>query len=242
MKPFPSRPSCLTLQLTAAAALITAASTAAAGRPMATEDAAISDAGSCQLEVWSERSRDERSHWVKPACTPVDNLELALGVARVHGDGSGRSSRIEGHLKYLLRETTAQQSGYGLFLGELRDRGQPARAGERVLKGMTTIPLADEALVLHLNAGLARQRGDGSRRIRGLWSAALDRELGGQTRGFVEAFGTGGDRPAWQAGVQHQLVPGRLQLDASVGSVAGRWRDTHQVTVGLVVFADALLR
>lgn len=239
----PLRRNHLALPITAlAAACLVASPEALAGRPMATEDAALSEAGSCQVEVWTERGRDERYHWVKPACVPFEHIEFALGGARVRADDGERSSLIEGHIKYLLRESTGQQAGYGLFLGEHRDRSAPGRAGERVLKAMTTVPLIDETLVVHLNAGVSRERDGTSRRVRGLWSAALDRELGGQTRGFVEAFGTGSDRPSWQVGLQHQLAPGRLQLDASVGSVVGRWRDNRQLSVGLVIFAPGLLR
>ncbi len=238
------RPRALAASVSLAFALtgLAAAPTAWAGRPMATEDASVGDAGTCQLEAWTERSRADRSHWLKPSCVPFGSTEFALGAARVRDDAGERSSRLEWHVKHLLRETTGEQAGYGLFLGALRDRSAPGRSGERALKAMATLPLDGETLVMHLNAGLVRERNDGQRRTRALWSAALDRELWSETRGFVEAFATGSDRPAWQVGVQHQLLPGRLQVDAGIGSVAGRWRDTRQATVGLVFFTPALLR
>ncbi|MBA4151384.1 MAG: hypothetical protein C0509_02385, partial [Acinetobacter sp.] len=65
--------------------------------------------------------------------------------------------------------------------------------------------------------------------------------VGENTRAAVESFGQLGERPNWQAGMLHEVIPGTLQIDASVGSEFGHWRGTRLVTMGLVWFSPVFL-
>jgi hypothetical protein len=232
------RTRCLPLAAALTAALATP-TTAHAGRPLATDDAAVVEAGSCQLEAWTARERGARGLWLNPSCNLTGQTELALGGARVRADGEDRVSVLTWQAKHLLRAHDASQAGYALALG-----GERARlAGERslFLNGIATLPLGSVNRLLHLNLGAVRAPEDGGPRRRALWGLALDGEVAADTRASLESFGLGGERARWQAGLAHEIVPGRLQIDASVGSALGRWRDTRSVTLGLV-FVTPVLR
>ena len=60
---------------------------AVAGRPFVIDDARLTDAGSCQLEVWGESHTDSKEWWAVPACNPTGNLELTLGAGRARSPG-----------------------------------------------------------------------------------------------------------------------------------------------------------
>ena len=47
-----------------------------AGRPLASDDAGTADAGTCQVEVWAERSDRDRATVIAPACGIAKGVEL----------------------------------------------------------------------------------------------------------------------------------------------------------------------
>jgi hypothetical protein len=232
----------------ALAALVVAsvASGAHAGRPLATDDAAIVDHGACQLELWLERDRGSRASWANPGCNPFGRTEFALGGARVRGDDAHDATVTAWQVKHLLRAFDERTAGFALALRNERDprvhAGLPPLQGDTELKGIATWLLAGEALLLHANAGALRQREAGDeplRRTRAIWAAALDAELLPATRASLEGFGVGSERLRWQAGLRHALRDG-LQIDFAFGAQAGRWSDSRQVNVGLVVVHPVL--
>jgi hypothetical protein len=218
-----------------------------AGRPLATDDAAIVDPGACQLELWLERDRGSRALWANPGCNPFGATEFALGGARVRQGDAGAVTVTAWQVKHLLRAFDERTAGFALALRNERDRrvhaGLPPLQGDTELKGIATWPLAGEALLLHANAGALRQRESGDeplRRTRATWAVALDAEILPATRASLESFGVGSERLRWQAGLRHALRDG-LQLDFAFGAQAGRFSDTRQVNVGLV-FVSPVLR
>jgi len=217
-----------------------------AGRPLATDDAAIVAHGACQLELWLERGRGERTLWANPTCNPFGRTEFALGGARVRDDEGG-ATVTAGQVKYLLRAFDERAPGFALAFRAERDRrvhaGLPPLQGDTEFRGIATWPLAGEALLLHANLGALRQRetGDEPRwRTRPTWAVALDQEALPFTRASLEAYGTGSERARWQAGLRHELRDG-LQIDFAFGAQAGRWSATRQANVGLV-FVTPVLR
>lgn len=213
---------------------------AQAGRPMATDDAAVVESGACQLEIWIERARDSRGTWLNPGCTPSGGTEFSLGGARVREDGASTFTVHQWQIKQMLRAYDETQTGFALAIGGQRVRLGDAR--ESFLNGISTVPLAGEAHLLHLNLGALRTRNEDRRRTRATWGLAYDVEVATATRAALETFGTSGQRANWQFGLRHELVPGRVQLDGSVGSAIGRWSDTRLFTVGLVFVSPAFLR
>ena len=210
-----------------------------AGRPLATDDAAIVEAGACQLEAWMERGRDHRATWLNPGCNPFGRTEFAFGGARVRPDDLPAYTLHAWQIKRMLREHDAAHAGYAIAFGGQRQRHGGAR--EVYLNGIATLPLAAEVRVLHINLGALRTRDADGRHTRATWGLAFDAEVATATRASLEAFGTSSERPRWQFGLRHELVPGHLQLDASLGSALGRWSETRLVTLGLVFVNPAFL-
>ena len=212
-----------------------------AGRPMATDDAAVLEAGSCQLEAWTEHAPAGNTGWLNPSCNPFGSTEFALGVAQQRQNGDG-GALYSWQVKHLLSEYNAQRSGFAIATG-----GQHARASgdnDIFVKGLATMPLIGEALLAHANLGAIRQHQQGKEQsnYRGLWGVALDAAVLPATRASLETYGNTGTRANWQLGLRRELIPGRLQLDTSVGSPYGSWRQNHVISVGLVFVSPPFLR
>lgn len=211
-----------------------------AARPMATDDAAIVAAGACQLEIWAERRRDERSAWLNPGCTPFGGTELSLGAALVRPDDAASFTVQQWQIKQLLRALDDTRAGLAVALGSHRVRQSDAR--DSFLNAIATLPLAGETRLLHLNMGALGACEDGRHRHRATWGVAFDAEVTPSTRASLESFGTSSERANWQFGASHELVPGRVQIDFSIGSVLGRRQDSRIVTLGVVLISPAFLR
>ncbi|MFJ9451096.1 hypothetical protein [Herbaspirillum sp. NPDC101397] len=219
-----------------------ASSSAHAGRPMATDDAAVLDEGACQLETWTEHSSALNTSWLNPSCNPFGSTEFALGAAHQQDrrDSSANTALMSWQVKHLLRTYDDQQTGFAIATG-----GQHARASgdnETFIKGIATLPLQGENLLAHLNAGGIRQRDQRGGNYRGTWGMALDAEVSAGTRVSIETFGVTSTGTNWQLGLRRELIPDRLQLDASIGSPFGRWPQGRIVTLGLVFVTPSLKR
>jgi hypothetical protein len=210
-----------------------------AGRPLATDNAAIVDADACQLETWTERTRSGHSSWVNAGCNPFGTTELSLGAARV-AYGATSFAAQQWQIKQLLRAHDETQIGYAVALGG--DRVRRANQHGTFAATMITLPLAGEARLLHLNLGARHDRQDGQRHNHATWGAAFDVEAMPATRTSLESFGISGERANWRLGLRRELVLRHVQIDASVGSAIGRWRDSGVVTLGFVFASPAFLR
>ncbi len=210
-----------------------------AGRPLASDDAAVVDRGACQLETWIGLTRSDRGIWLNPSCNPFGNTEFALGGGHVREDGGRDYTLVQWQFKQLLRAYTDTQAGFAVAFGGEHVRGDDART--TFINGIATLPLAGQAQLLHLNLGASLARDASSRLTRAAWGLAYDAEVAASTRVAAEGFGVSGERANWQLGVRHELVPGHVQIDASVGGAFGRWSDTRVVTAGLVLVSPAFL-
>lgn len=231
--------SLITERALAVAVCATLALPAQAGRPLATDDAAIVATDACQLELWSEHWRDARAVWANPGCNPFGRTEFAFAFARQDPQGAERLNLRRWQIKQMLRDTDERQTGFAVAVGGSRTHRTDVRDG--YLNGIASIPLSGEARVLHLNAGVLRAHADGRHRTRATWSLAYDAEVAAATRASLETYGTSGERPHWQLGLRHEWLPGHVQFDASLGSAWGRWSD-RLFTVGLVFVSPTFLR
>lgn len=211
-----------------------------AGRPLATDDAAIVEAGACQLEAWVERSTDARGTWLNPGCNPFGRTEFAFGGTRTRPEGESAFSTRQWQVKQLLRGFDAEKTGFAVAVGGSRVLHGEQR--QHFLNGIATVPLAGEARVLHLNLGALRTRAEAGDRTRASWGIAFDAGLAHATRASIETFGISGERPSWQLGLRHELIPGHVQIDASIGSALGRLSEARIATFGLVFVSPACLR
>jgi len=132
----------------AAAALL--AAPAWAGRPLATDDASILEPQDCQVEAWHQRTGSLREWWAMPACR-VGGWELGAGK------GEGKASILQA--KTLLRAPRGSgedSDGWALGITVASQQG-PAR--QQTLNLPLTISLAQQAILLHLNASWVRPHG-----------------------------------------------------------------------------------
>ena len=237
----PSRPVSPFMSRAAVAAVCAVlALPALAGRPLATDDAAIVESGACQLEIWREYQRDAHATWLNAGCNPFGSTEFAFGVARIRPDDAAPLGLRQWQVKQMLRAHDDEQTGFALAVGGQRTRHTDAR--NVFVHGIATLPLAGEARVLHLNLGALRTHEDGRHRNRAIWGLAYDAEVAAATRASLETHGVSGERARWQFGLRHEWLPGHVQIDASIGSGLGRWNDERLLTVGLVFVSPPFLR
>lgn len=133
-----------------------------AGRPLATDDAATADAGTCQVETWVERDRDSRALVLSPACglapgievgadytrpDPRDTVRAEAGLALKWAPEAARTSTALGELGFGIKAALG---------GE-----QPTDAGWRTattgLLGLASLDIG-EAWSVHANLGPVRDR------------------------------------------------------------------------------------
>ena len=90
---------------------------AVAARPFVTDDARLTNAGSCQLESWARLYRDSHETWALPACNPTGNFEVTAG------GGYARSDNSQGTNDYVHRQhylVTYNESGRILNEGKYK--------------------------------------------------------------------------------------------------------------------------
>ena len=148
---------CITSVLLAAVTTV-----AMAGRPLATDDAAVADTGSCQVEAWHERQTGERATVVAPACGIAEHWELGGDITRSRSSGDratgvGLASKWVpegGRFDTALGPLTL---GAKLALGAQRPTGAAWRTHTVSALGLATLEITPE-LLLHVNLGPVRER------------------------------------------------------------------------------------
>ena len=137
---------------------------ARAGAPLVTDDAAIVESKSCQVESWIDFARDARAYWAVPACNFTGHFELSVGGAawnptkrRVH---PGMWSRPR-------RSFRSGRDGFwsiGAVGGVIRDTGEAANdASSETYYGKTLLSLyPNEVLEVDLNLGGSNVFGAGA--------------------------------------------------------------------------------
>jgi hypothetical protein len=197
-----------------------------------TDDAAIVDAGACQVEGWY----GETALWLLPACHFVPNLELTVGLGVLQDAGQRLEYVVQG--KYLLRDVSPRGVGVavaaGLGFGPLAQVPGDGVAAAFAYVPVTWAPGAGR-LVFHGNIGWQFDRNETGIRHALIWGVAGDAllPLPGERFTFIgELFGEGDDRPEYQVGLRVSLVTDRLHTDVSWGGHTARDRDGDGLVVG----------
>jgi hypothetical protein len=219
---------------------ILSALTAHAARPLVTEDAAIADTGTCELELWLERPRDATELWIMPACNFIGNWEFTLGGSVERADGSTGSGEFEFMAKTIFREMSTEQLGIGLAAGVIRDSNATRNQEEFFAIVPVSRTFMDERLLTHANLGWLRQRETRDHML--TWALATEYELTNRTRVVGEVFGEDDETPHFQLGVAHWLVPDRVQVDFTWGDQLDRHSEERFFTVGVVLVSEPFLR
>lgn len=155
------------LRLPLCLALLAATPWAWAGRPLATDDAGTADAGTCQVETWSERAGTDRAFVLAPACGIAPGVEIGADHAWlsprdvVRAEGGLALKWVPAALKF---GTPAGELDVGFKLGGAWV--QPAGAGwQRTEQGALVLATlqASDAFTVHANLGLSRDRASRTR-------------------------------------------------------------------------------
>ncbi|MDP4535797.1 hypothetical protein Q3O60_06335 [Alkalimonas collagenimarina] len=197
-----------------------------AGRPMLTDDATLAD--QCQLESWWQSERSGNSLWLAPACQ-LAGVEWGFAVART---ASGEPQQYQVAAKTELKSLSANSFGITAQLAYEFAAGQH-QYGDMHLNLALTQSWQDDAWLLHLNAGRMQRNQQSNDWTAGI---ALQRELAANQWLFVELHREQAGRPLYQLGYLQEVLPGRLQLDASYGNRLHRQGREDFVSAGAVLY------
>lgn len=140
---------------------------AAAGRPLATDDAGTAAAGSCQVEGWLEMAGSGRAWVLAPACGLVADIEIGADFRRPRRNSPVRAERglaLKWAPQHWKLDTGAGELNFGLKAGA---RGVDPAAGGSKRAGESLLGLASGQLhpawAVHLNLGVTRDAASASR-------------------------------------------------------------------------------
>jgi hypothetical protein len=214
---------------------------AQAARPFMTDDARLTTEGSCQLESWARRYSDRQEMWALPACNPGGNLEITLGGGRFTSEGGAHSTDQVLQVKTLFRPLTTNDWGWGLSVGMVRHPSAtpgPNNLGSHYLYVPLSASMLDDKMVWHLNLGWSRDKA--TRLQQTTWGVGVEYWTSERWMWIAETFGDDRQKPMVQTGLRWSLVPGVLQIDATVGDQPGQAGATRWRSLGLRYTPDKL--
>jgi hypothetical protein len=192
-----------------------------AGAPLITDDAAVIDAKSCQLESWMEAARGARAYWLVPACNFTGKVEMAIGLGGANPDGEPSSRQYALQAKTVFGEGEDGFWSVGAVGGVLRDSGpvqDGASSWSYYAKGLLSLH-PDDALEVDLNLGANNVYGAGATLVAG---AAAQFELMPRAATlFAEVFRDERGPGKYQVGARYAFIPSRLEAYVSYGNRLG---------------------
>ncbi len=206
---------------------------AQAGRPIETDDASAAEFRTCQLDFWTESSRELRQDNFNGGCNLLGQGEFSLGLGRVHGNQEDQFLSSLSY-KHIFQDFTSDSPGFGLAAsrewGRLKSTNESSQ--ETLLTTIASVPLSSEDLLLHLNLGYL-QYSDQTQNDNSIFkAAALDYSLNERIGFSVETYSGVEDALSWRIGARYTLIPDFLQIDASYGSDYGTFQNARAFTLG----------
>ena len=206
---------------------------AQAGRPIETDDASAAEFRTCQLDFWTESSRELRQDNFNGGCNLLGQGEFSLGLGRVHGDQEDQLLSSLGY-KHIFQDFTSDSPGFGLAAsrewGRLKSTDESSQ--ETLLTTIASVPLRGEDLLLHLNLGYLQYSDQIQSDNSVFKAAALDYSLNERIGFSVETYSGVEDALSWRIGARYTLIPDFLQIDASYGSDYGTFQNARAFTLG----------
>lgn len=197
------------------AAALAAPLAARADLPLVTESGDVAPQGACKVESAYSQSRDTRAGLVLATCNPFGFGELAAGYARSRDGDAAWANDVALQAKFpLLAQTDDRPWALALSLGAVRHTGEPsARTAfqDPFLTVPATLFFNDGALLVHLNAGVARADGDNVFTA----AAAVEAQVAERLTLLAEVFRQQAGRPTFNGGVLWTLIPDRFHVFAS---------------------------
>ena len=207
------------------------------GRPFVTDDASLTEAGACQVELWWQGSDATEEWWAVPACNPNGRFELTAGVTELRAGVDGTQSYLA-QGKTLFRELRDGSYGFGLAFGVLHPESDAG--GNVYVYAPFSAASRSGATVAHVNVGWLRDRE--SEADRATWGVAIGHTWADRVLSFVEMFGDHDNDPTAHLGLSFVVIPHRLHLDATYGDVVGGRRDASFHSIGVSVYPPAFRR
>ncbi|WP_291808119.1 hypothetical protein [Limnobacter sp.] len=206
---------------------------AQAGRPIETDDASAAEFRTCQLDFWTESSRELRQDNFNGGCNLLGQGEFSLGLGRVHGNQEDQLLSSLGY-KHIFQDFTSDSPGFGLAAsrewGRLKSTDESSQ--ETLLTTIASVPLRGEDLLLHLNLGYLQYSDQIQSDNSVFKAAALDYSLNERIGFSVETYSGVEDALSWRIGARYTLIPDFLQIDASYGSDYGTFQNARAFTLG----------
>ena len=206
---------------------------AQAGRPIETDDASAAEFRTCQLDFWTESSRELRQDNFNGGCNLLGQGEFSLGLGRVHGNQEDQFLSSLGY-KHIFQDFTSDSPGFGLAAsrewGRLKSTDESSQ--ETLLTTIASVPLRGEDLLLHLNLGYLQYSDQIQSDNSVFKAAALDYSLNERIGFSVETYSGVEDALSWRIGARYTLIPDFLQIDASYGSDYGTFQNARAFTLG----------
>ncbi len=197
------------------------------GQQMVVDDAGVVDYRAFQLETWIGTEES----WILPAYSPLRGLELAAGAVITEDETFAVTEA-----KYMFRTPANNRAGFGLVAGTLI-----APFGEFYTYVPVTLPLFEERVVLHGNAGYTLERyeidhGDHTHSHDDhffTWGARTDVALAGPVTLLGGLFGVNDETPDFQVGLRLEILPGLLEMDFTYGNNFSRDSSGLGFTAGI---------
>lgn len=190
---------------------------------MNTDDAGTLALGGMKVEGILSRDDQERGGEMAFGFGPVENVEVAISVARATDRTDAPSTRLRGTgfgIKWVpIQNETGWSLGMSFGYGHTRvnERATPDKFTEKeyALAGLATYRL-ENGQVLHLNLGTTRVKAQGDSDSVGNWGIGYEFPLMDSLQLTVEAFGEEHAGPDKALGLRYEIVAG-LKAYGSVG-------------------------
>lgn len=213
---------------------------AQAGRPLATEDAGVLEAGDCELEVYAAQERlrpagRARGASVQGSCGVGHGVQAALAAERVRVRGNDDAGRDEGGLLSFKARLLGDDDDDpalalvgGLHWG--RHDHEAFRRDSLALGLAGTLPLP-QGFTAHANLGHYQDHAEHQRST--VWALALEKALTDTVDLGAELYGDDRGRPWRGLGLRWAATPS-LTVGTSYAVQAGAGR-ARLVTVGVTL-------
>ncbi len=235
MPPLPCRTVATLLLGAVIASLAWSGSARASDRPFLLTAAAAAeedDDNVWAVEAWWQRAGTQRMFSIAPeyAFSPTDSVQFEFSRSRDRAAGE-RSHGLEVEFKHLFNRIGRDGYGWGIDLSITAgsSNGSGWRGEGVALKLPWTLALGESGAQFHVNAGIAKERGE---RRAFLGSAAYEHPLPGRMTGFVE-IGRADRQTLLHAGVRHWVKREKLALDLSVQRIRAGSDSASGVVLGI---------
>ncbi len=214
-------------------ALVAVHGAATAGRPMATDDAAVAASGACDWESFVARVKAPHSPSLQTLSTQIGcgwggNTKLSLALAQDSADGD-RAQRLSFNVKRRLWGEADAPTGLVLTAAAsgLKTRDSALRSENTALTLVwTASPLQD--LLLHVNLGGVRHHLDRQSAL--TWNLAAEYSVGNGVDLMAETYGEERSKP-WLGTALLWTVRPQFSVDMSWAQQTGPVR-ARAVSVG----------